>query len=94
MARVAVGPNRRVQFRAPAEPGLYTASYDSDTTVAHVFSVNPSAKESDLRFTASPPALQAWTLARTKAAEAPKAAPGAPLDGAGPPPCNACGGGL
>jgi hypothetical protein len=62
VARAAVGPDRRVQFRAPAQPGLYSASYDSETAVAHVFSVNPSAKESDLRFTASPKALQAWVI--------------------------------
>jgi hypothetical protein len=72
VARADVGPDRRVQFRAPARPGLYSASYDSETTVAHVFSVNPSAKESDLRFTASPAALQAWAI-RKAGAEAPRA---------------------
>src|SRR5262249_35063076 len=64
VARVPVGKDRRVQFRAPARPGLYAASYDSDTAVAHVFSVNPSAKESDLRYTAAPAALQAWVVPR------------------------------
>jgi hypothetical protein len=76
VARVAVGKDRRVQFRAPAEPGLYSASYDGDATVAHVFSVNPSAKESDLRFTAAPAALQAWAVPRaTTAAPAAVSAP-------------------
>jgi hypothetical protein len=81
VARVAVGPDRRVQFRAPAVPGLYSAFYDSDTTVAHVFSVNPSAKESDLRYTSSPSALQAWIVPGAPAGSASKPAPaGAPLE--------------
>ena len=77
--RSPVGPDRRVQFRAPALPGLYSASYDSDTAVAHVFSVNPSAKESDLRFTASPAALKAWSVPAKPERLGP-AAPEAPLE--------------
>ena len=62
VARAEVGADRRVRFRAPSRPGLYSATYDAEGEVAHVFSVNPSVKESDLRFTAEPPALKAWVV--------------------------------
>lgn len=62
VARVAVGPDRRVRFRVPRRPGLYAASYDADAAPSHVFSVNPSVKESDLRFDPEPAALRAWTV--------------------------------
>jgi hypothetical protein len=50
------------QLRMPAEPGLYTVTYDAGKRVEKVFSVNPPPKESLLAFDDHPEALKAWTM--------------------------------
>ncbi len=46
----------------PAQPGVYSLTYDSGTQVEKVFSVNPSPKESHLNFVATPGVLGSWQL--------------------------------
>ena len=51
-------------IRAPGQPGLYTVTYDDDPAVQQMLAVNPSTKESELRYLQSDPdMLKAWTLA-------------------------------
>jgi hypothetical protein len=66
----------RAQVRLPEQPGLYALSYDDRPQIEKVFSVNPSPKESQLAFVASPEARKSWQLAR--AANAPRG-PAAPV---------------
>ncbi len=54
----------RATLRAPDAPGIYALTYDADPTPRQMLSVNPSLKESDLRYlTGTPDVLGAWTLA-------------------------------
>jgi hypothetical protein len=52
---------------------LYAVTYDANPTVEKMISVNPSPKESILKYVATPDALAAWQLPRatqpTKLAE-------------------------
>jgi hypothetical protein len=50
----------RATLRLPRRPGLYVVTHDADPTPQAVLAVNPSPKESILRYVAEPPALQAW----------------------------------
>jgi Aerotolerance regulator N-terminal len=65
--------NHRAQFAAPLVPGLYAVTYDANPIVEKMISVNPSPKESILKYVATPDALAAWQLPRatqpTKLAE-------------------------
>jgi hypothetical protein len=61
----------RAQVRLPDRPGLYAVTYDSGAEPEKVFSVNPSAKESQLSYLDSPEALKLWQLERS--GESPKA---------------------
>jgi hypothetical protein len=72
----------RATLRAPDSPGVYALTYDDDPTLRQMLSVNPSLKESDLRYLAggAPDVLKAWTLA--KAPPAPANEPGAILPAA------------
>ncbi len=56
--------NHRAQFSAPLVPGLYAITYDANPTVEKMISVNPSPKESILKYVATPDALAAWQLPR------------------------------
>jgi hypothetical protein len=68
----------RVTLHAPDDPGVYSLTYDTDPTVQQMLAVNPSLKESDLRYLAgTPDVLKAWTL--TAAPPAPASEPGAVL---------------
>ena len=54
----------RVTLRAPDSPGIYLLTYDADPGIQQMLAVNPSLKESDLRYLAdAPDVLKAWTLA-------------------------------
>jgi len=55
----------RAQIRLPDAPGLYDLYFDERGEAAKVFSVNPSPKESQLAFSASPQALDAWQMKLT-----------------------------
>jgi hypothetical protein len=63
--------HRRATLRAPGSPGVYALTYDADPAVQQMLSVNPSLKESDLRYLTGPPdVLKAWTLAKPATAPA------------------------
>jgi hypothetical protein len=64
LSRTAV-VNHRAQFAAPLVPGLYALTYDANPTVEKMISVNPSPKESILKYVATPDALAAWQVPRT-----------------------------
>jgi hypothetical protein len=50
------------RLRLPRRPGLYTLGYDADPTPRDVLGINPSPRESQLRYVAEPAALKAWQL--------------------------------
>ena len=52
----------RAQVRMPDKPGVYTLTYDDDTQVEKMFSVNPSPKESQLAYVETPEALKVWRV--------------------------------
>jgi hypothetical protein len=59
----------RATLRAPDDPGIYLLTYDADSKVQQMLSVNPSLKESDLRYvTGTPDTLKAWTLSQAQIA--------------------------
>src|SRR4029434_3229533 len=60
-APVALG---KAQLRLPDQPGVYSVSWDEGTEPGKIFSVNPSPKESLLRFVAAPAALKLWQMDR------------------------------
>ena len=76
LARTPVDAERhRATFTAPDQPGIYSLTYDADPHVRQMLAVNPSLKESDLRYlNGTPPVLAAWTLSRAQEAPAPAAA--------------------
>ncbi len=60
----------KAQLLLPGQPGLYAAHYDQGVEPEKIFSVNPSPKESQLSYLASPETVRLWQLDR--GAEAPK----------------------
>lgn len=68
----------RAQVRVPRLPGLYAVTYDADPAPQQVLAVNPSPKESLLRYVAAPDALRAWQVPATAAAPVDAAPGGAP----------------
>lgn len=72
LARVEVDAARRARFDAPREPGFYEISYDADAGVQSLLAVNPSPKESVLRYAQEPAAVAAWTLRSEKPVASPQ----------------------
>jgi hypothetical protein len=73
-ARAAVDANGDARVTVPDRPGFHTIGYDDDTEPRGMIAVNPSPKESDLRYEARPAALSAWVVpAQQPAASAPAA---------------------
>lgn len=68
LARAAVDPSRKARLEAPREPGFYELTYDADSTVESLIAVNPSPKESVLRYVEAPSAISSWTLPSEAAA--------------------------
>lgn len=54
--------NGKAQIRLPDQPGLYSLVYQGGVPSEKVISINPSPKESQLIYAATPPALQMWQL--------------------------------
>lgn len=54
----------KAQLTMPAQPGVYTLSWDEAAVPEKVFSVNPSLKESRLSYLESPSALALWQTGR------------------------------
>jgi hypothetical protein len=52
------------QLHLPDKPGLYAMTYDDSSQVQKLFSVNPSAKESELLFSQSTDVLKSWQINR------------------------------
>jgi hypothetical protein len=52
----------QTQVRMPDRPGLYTLTSDDNPQDEKVFSVNPSPKESQLVYAASPEAVRTWKM--------------------------------
>lgn len=52
----------RAQWTMPDRPGLYSVSYGAALEPAMILAVNPSPKESELRYMAAPAALDVWRL--------------------------------
>jgi hypothetical protein len=50
----------KAQIRMPDKPGLYTLTSEDRAQIVKILSVNPSPKESQLAYTASPEALRTW----------------------------------
>jgi hypothetical protein len=50
----------QARLRIPDEPGVYALSYDAQPGTESLLAVNPSPKESDLRYSGSPDAIGAW----------------------------------
>jgi hypothetical protein len=64
----------RATLRAPDDPGVYALTYDADPGTQQMLSVNPSLKESDLRYlSGTPDVLKAWTLTAMPVAPADEA---------------------
>lgn len=63
LLRAPLDARRAARFEAPLTPGIYALGYDADPAVEALIAVNPSPKESVLRYAEAPQALQAWTLA-------------------------------
>jgi anti-sigma factor RsiW len=60
--RAAVDDQRRVRLPVPDHPGFYELGYDGDPAVRALLAVNPSPRESELRFSSEPAAVKAWSL--------------------------------
>lgn len=60
LQRVPVVENQ-VRFRVPVYPGMFTLS-DPSVNKDWILCVNPPTRESDLKYTSVPAALQAWKL--------------------------------
>ena len=61
LARVPVEQGK-AQVRMPDKPGLYTLTLDDSTQIEKVFGVNPSPKESQLVYVATPEAMKIWRV--------------------------------
>ena len=61
--RFPVDERGTARVEAPARPGIYVLTYDADPEAQALIAVNPSPKESVLRYVESPAAIEAWTLA-------------------------------
>ena len=59
LARVPV-EGGKAQLRMPDKPGFYKVNSDNSDQVLKMVCVNPSPKESQLAYTATPEALKAW----------------------------------
>lgn len=57
----------RAELRMPEQPGLYTLTYDEDSQIEKIFSVNPSPKESQLTCVETPEALKIWRVGKPAA---------------------------
>lgn len=71
IARAAFDATRRARLQAPGTPGFYTIGYDAAPAVEAMLAVNPSPRESVLRYVQEPRALAAWSIASTGPAAAP-----------------------
>jgi Aerotolerance regulator N-terminal len=71
-ARAPVDANGDARLPVPDRPGFHTIGYDDGTDPKGMIAVNPSPKESDLRYEPHPAALSAWVM---PAAEPSAAAP-------------------
>jgi hypothetical protein len=71
-ARAPVDANGDARLAVPDRPGFHTIGYDDGTDPKAMIAVNPSPKESDLRYEARPAALTAWVV---PASAVPAAAP-------------------
>jgi aerotolerance regulator-like protein len=84
-ARAAVDANGDARLPVPDGPGFHTIGYSEDgdggAEPRGMIAVNPSPKESDLRYEAHPSALSAWVVPAAAAPEAAlPAAAAAPAD--------------
>jgi hypothetical protein len=70
IARAAFDEARRARLQAPGTPGFYTIGYDAAPAVEAMIAVNPSPRESVLRYVQDPPALAAWRIASATPAAA------------------------
>ncbi|MDB6053209.1 MAG: hypothetical protein JWN25_732 [Verrucomicrobiales bacterium] len=55
----------KLQLLIPEKPGLYSLTYRGVSDIERIIAVNASPKESQLRFTVKPDALQAWQMIST-----------------------------
>lgn len=69
-ARAPVDANGDARLPVPDRPGFHTIGYDGDTDPKGMIAVNPSPKESDLRYEEHPAALSAWVMPATPAGPA------------------------
>jgi hypothetical protein len=81
LLRVPVAQNR-AEVRLPEIPGLYNLTFDGDPATRKVFSVNPSAKVSQLTYVSDPSAIKLWTL-NQPGGTGPKASPVSVISQAG-----------
>jgi hypothetical protein len=61
-ARAPVDANGDARLPVPDRPGFHTIGYDDGTDPKAMIAVNPSPKESELRYEARPAALTAWVV--------------------------------
>jgi hypothetical protein len=66
----------KAQLRMPEKPGLYGLTCDDSEQIQKIFSVNPSPKESQLTFVASPEAVKMWQLNQPRDRTKPAVGPG------------------
>jgi Aerotolerance regulator N-terminal len=69
-ARAPVDANGDARLPVPDRPGFHTIGYDEGTEAKGMIAVNPSPKESDLRYEPRPAALSAWVVPAAPAAAA------------------------
>jgi hypothetical protein len=63
LSRVPVEQGR-AQLHLPDKPGIYELTFDEQSVVEKLFSVNPSPKESQLQFVEEPDAVKLWRFNR------------------------------
>jgi hypothetical protein len=73
VGRAPVGEDRRARLPGPERPGFYALTYDGAREPEVVLAVNPSTKESVLRYVADPAALRAWVVPPASRASEPVA---------------------
>ena len=79
-ARAPVDANGDARVTVPDRPGFHTIGYDDGTEPKGMIAVNPSPKESDLRYEARPAALSAWVVPATQEPAGSAPAPAAVAD--------------
>ncbi|MEW6158002.1 MAG: BatA and WFA domain-containing protein [Verrucomicrobiota bacterium] len=78
LGRFVIAQNR-AQLKLPGAPGVYTFGFDDQKEPAHIFSINPSPKESRLKYLNPVEIVHAWQQPEQRGPANEKASSAAPL---------------